>query len=296
MNNEQDTYVLTEEESSQAQKIADQPVKEIGLEALANREQLRHLPIRKYRETYRVPFEMIQPRPGFNVRFDMGNIEELADGIAAAGFQTEPLDVDILTDGLAYINDGHRRHLAFGVLRTRGHVIADIECFINDRGISEEDRIVSMFVTQNNKKLEPLEIAACLMRLHKKGWTIVKIAERIGKSPKYVKNYLRIERQPGPLKELIAQSGMGIGDAQDIISSFPNEAERVKFVEQNLLPLANEGEKIAVVKKGTPTFMWERMRRLQEMEGIFNNAMRQKINKLLSYLKGEIDEVDLVNL
>jgi ParB family chromosome partitioning protein len=159
-------------------------------ESMANRAVVRDNAI-SYRQTYKIPLENIQVRPNFNVRLDYGDIESLALSILNNG-QNTPLLGDMDKDGYVYLVDGERRYLAFQWLKNNGYPVKDVEFFINNAKTKEEDRIFSIFTSNDNKKLQPIEVALVFKRLVLLGWTPEEIKNRIGKSIFYVNDHLQI--------------------------------------------------------------------------------------------------------
>lgn len=171
------------------------------LPTLGNRDTVR-THSKRGRETYNIPFEKLRVRKGFNVRQDYGDIPELAMSLLNDGQHT-PLSGDMGTDGLYYITAGHRRYKAFEWLKKNGHPVDTVEGFINAKGTTEEDRIVSMFTENNQKPLEPVEAAICFQRLINLKWTPEQIAERVGRSVFYVNDMLILAKQPKEIQNAV---------------------------------------------------------------------------------------------
>jgi ParB family chromosome partitioning protein len=163
-------------------------------EKLANRETVRNFAT-SFRQTYKIPFDNINIRENFNVRITNMDIEELASGILGSNFVTEPIEGDMDSKGYFYIVEGHRRYYAMKLLRERGHPIKEMEAFVNNGKTKEDDRIFKLFSSQNNKKLEPLEVALVLKRLEGLGYKSGEIANKIGKSLDYVKDHLALAKE-----------------------------------------------------------------------------------------------------
>ena len=65
--------------------------------------------------------------------------------------------------------------------------------FIEKKGYRVQDRIVDMFITQDNKKLSDIEVAEVFHRLHHRfEMSVGDIAKKIGKSPAYVSDMLEL--------------------------------------------------------------------------------------------------------
>lgn len=161
---------------------------------LANRETVRSYAT-QFKSTYKIPFDNIRIRDNFNVRITDMAIEELAAGIFASNFVTPPIEGDMDSDGFFYIVEGHRRYFAMKFLKEQGHPVKEMEAFVNNNKTKEDERIFKMFTSQNNKKLEPLELALVFSRLEGLGYKKQEIANRIGKGLDFVKDHLELAKE-----------------------------------------------------------------------------------------------------
>lgn len=170
------------------------------------------------RTTYKVPFENVVIRKGFNVRSESyGNIEELAKSILENGLKT-PMEGDMTEDGKVYLVDGERRYLAFkwmreneSKLREEGYtqpVDIELEFFINGKKTTEEERIISVFTSNDNEKLTAVEVATILKRLANMGYNDEEIARKIGKSVWYVQDHLIISNSDTEIQEAISSGNI----------------------------------------------------------------------------------------
>lgn len=85
---------------------------------LANRDYLRKNFTISGRVAYKIQFGKIEERDNFNKRKVYDEIEELAQSILINGLK-EPLVLDILHDGRAIVEQGHRRRRAIQLLIDR---------------------------------------------------------------------------------------------------------------------------------------------------------------------------------
>ena len=154
--------------------------------------------------TYKVQFKLIRANLNFNARDSYEGIEELADNIAENGLLTPLLGVFVLVDGVSMfdLTDGFRRYKAIELLVKRGIEVGDIQCRLKPMSI--EERLVSMFVTQNNEKLKDVEIANIFKRLVNLGVKPKDISKKISKSITYVNDMLTLSEQTTSVKEAVA--------------------------------------------------------------------------------------------
>jgi ParB-like chromosome segregation protein Spo0J len=175
-----------------------QVIEEINPGLLTTQKQRRDT-VKISERLVKVPFDKVVVRKlnqkkSFNLREDFGDLEELATSIANYGLQ-KALEGDSLTTGEFVLNDGERRFRAISMLRERSPELLKkfeyVDFIINERSMTDEERLVSMLVSGNGKPYEPLEEAEGFRRLrdeHK--MNLVRIHELTGKSVAYVEQRL----------------------------------------------------------------------------------------------------------
>lgn len=154
--------------------------------------------------TYKVQFNLIRANLDFNAREQYEGIEELADNIAEIGLLTPLLGIFVVVNGVSMfdLTDGFRRYKAIELLVSRGIEVGEIQCRLKPMSI--EDRLVSMFVTQDNKKLTDVEIANIFRRLVNLGFKPQDIKKKVSKSITYVNDMLLLSEQTTSVKEAVA--------------------------------------------------------------------------------------------
>jgi len=188
-----------------------QSIELIEKSLIANREQER-ANSKNVDGLRKVPFNKIFVREGFNLRLEFDDIEELADSIASEGLRV-PLQVDLLKDGVALLTDGERRYRAIELLRKRSDELSKeyeyITVLLNDKDLTDLDRLVSMLTTQSSKHFTPIEEANGFQRLRDgyngfDGLPVAEIAKRVGKSVTYVNDRLALADATPEEKTLIS--------------------------------------------------------------------------------------------
>lgn len=153
------------------------------MEQQGNHAGSRNRPTR--RDMFFVGFEFLRIVEGFNVRYDYGDLEELANSIAENGVKV-PLrgykDKD-----LYYITDGHRRYRALKLLQERG-IEVNAPFVVETKDYNDEKRTLDLLLTNDGKKLTLLEEADVYTRLHNFGWSQSEIARKTGKSLTHISN------------------------------------------------------------------------------------------------------------
>jgi len=157
----------------------------------------------------RVNLKNITIDPGYNVRQDMGDLDELARQIAENG-QCVPGKVRPSEDGKsAILVDGHRRYKAIQLANEKhGAKIETFLCTTEEKGANEESRIVDMFMYNTGKALTLLEQAEVVVRLQKYGWAIAKIAKTIGKHKDYIDKLLVLNGSTHSLREAVRKGSV----------------------------------------------------------------------------------------
>lgn len=145
---------------------------------------------------------------GFNVRTDMGDLNELADSIVNSG-QLEPVTVHKVKGEEKYIlTDGHRRYAAIMLAREKGTDIPYVIAQTTNRS-SLEDRVFAMVITGVGKKpLTSVEEAEAYQRLIGYGYKANEIAKRVGKSISHITTALLLADVPKEVKNAINEGSI----------------------------------------------------------------------------------------
>lgn len=271
-------------------------VAEIATSTLATREEIRKN-TKTGRDTYKVPFLKIHPREGFNVRIDYGDIEGLANSILNHGLEN-PLTVDLLKDGTALLVDGYRRWTAYQWLSDHGHEVVDVECWVTPRTTTEEDRIFKMFVTQDNKQLEPVEAGEAFKRLENLGHSPETISKRLGKSITFVKNLIDLANEPMDIKNAVIQKRISASAVINLKKRVKNEGKRKAIVKDSI----ETGKKFKVkdaksLEPNSPQFVMGQLNHLEDhLLGFYPEYRQAELRVVINYLRGTGDEESLLLL
>jgi ParB/RepB/Spo0J family partition protein len=196
---------------------------QLTLDQLGNRTTIRDNSQRAD-EVMRISLDKIVIRDGFNVRQHYGDIKGLAQSILENG-QTLPGRVDVLADGTFVLADGHRRYEALKLLETEGN-----DCYfmaiVNKTKTTEEQRILQMFTTQDNKPLDAIEVCELIQRLVNIGHTPKAIADKIGKSRSYVDQMLSLATESPQIKEHVKNGTINVSTVLKTKRTTPNAEER----------------------------------------------------------------------
>lgn len=194
----------------------------LGNSALINQNSTKTGEIKK------IVLDKIVTREGFNVRQDYGDIEGLAQSILENG-QSVPGRVDILEDGTFSLVDGHRRFSALKLLEEQGHEPMFL-AIVNGTRTTEEQRIIQMFTTADNKQLESHEVAELILRLVNIGHDQKSVAQKIGKTVAYVSNMLSYATESPVVKELVKKGKVKLTTVTKVKKLVKNEKERTAMI------------------------------------------------------------------
>lgn len=203
----------------------------------------------KRTSAYMVDPTKITRRPGWNNRFDFGDIERLAGSIAANGMLT-PIRVKRLAqpteDGhLFELIDGDRRLTAVEVLlkKDAAALPGGVPAIIVDKNQEDKVSLIQMFEANAYKALLPMEEAAAFQRMRNEyKMTLKEICAATGRKQVHVSEMLNLLTATPELQEAVKSGEVGKTDAKKIATVAKNnpEAQR-KLTEQ--VKAANKSSK-----------------------------------------------------
>lgn len=214
---------------------------------LGNRETIREH-AKRSEEIFKISLDKIVIRESFNKRNadNYGDIESLAASLLENG-QVVPGRVDVLENGTFILVDGHRRFAAFQLLQKQGHEPL-FKAIINDRKTTELERILQMFVTQDNKPLESFEVAELIKQIKNMGYNQTEIANMLGKSQSYVSLMMDFSTEDNVVKDAVTQGKLTVSEAVKLKKQIPSQSQRSEKVKQ---AVANSGSKKVSVSEIT---------------------------------------------
>lgn len=205
-------------------------MKEITKNDLANKDIIRENS-KRGEEVVKIQISKVKVREGFNVRTDYGDIESLAKSILENG-QVVPARVDAMADGTFLLTDGHRRFRALQYIVEMGNDEPLLKAIVNASRTTEEERILQMFVTQDNKPLTQLEVCELIKRLINLGHDQTSVAKKIGKSIAYVSTMLSVANERQEIKQLLSEGKLSVNTVLAAKREIPVESERVEKIKK----------------------------------------------------------------
>jgi ParB family chromosome partitioning protein len=233
-------------------------------------------------EVVKIPITKIVMRDGFNVRQSYGDTDSLAYSILENG-QVQPGRVDVLADGSFVLVDGHRRFIALQQLAKLGYDEPFFKAIVNTKSTTEEQRILQMFTTQDNKQLEPCEVAELIKRLVNIGYNASEIAKKIGKSHTYVGNMYAFSQDSKVVKEAVTNGDISISTAIQLQKEIPEQEERAQAVKKAVENKVKKVEEITGKdkKEGKAEEIALEIMGAFDLSGVYKNSLINIIKKYL---------------
>lgn len=201
----------------------------------------RHAPARQT-ELGDIAIDRIRPNP-FQARHTFSGIEDLAQAIRIQGFTTRLRVRRDPTDTTTF-------QLVYGERRLRAAKQAGltvIPCEIADH---TDDELIEIGLAENIQRqdLDPLEEAQAFRAfMDQRGYTIVRLAERIGKDRSYVESRLALLRTPEDVQQMVAQRPDTIRAAREI-AKLSTPEERRPLIESVLAGTLSKEDVRAIVR------------------------------------------------
>lgn len=207
--------------------------KEISIKELTSEQTATGKDVREHltrgKETFKVDFDKIKVRKGWNVRTDYGDIDGLAASILENGLQN-PLKGDLLPDGTFVLSDGHRRHKAIELLNKTGSDYGKVDVVLNAAKATDESRLIQMWVANDSKELTAIEKAEVCKRLTNLGYKPQDIAQKFGISRMQVDNYLTMAGLSIEEKQAIQEGTIKPTAAVKLAKKVKSADERKKII------------------------------------------------------------------
>lgn len=207
----------------------------------------------KRTNSYLIDPSMVGRREGWNPRFDMGEIDQLAKSIAANGM-LNPIRVKRVTgrtDGKVFeLVDGDRRLTAIERLTKSNYVFVDgVPAIIVDKAQDDLTSLFQMFEANSGKVFLPLEEAAAYKRMRDAGLSIKKISTQIGKSAIHIGETLELLDADEDVKEAVTSGAIGKTMAKQIAKQARGDGAKQKELVAAAKSAGKDKTKQRAVKK-----------------------------------------------
>ena len=172
-----------------------------------------------------LPTERIRPNP-FQPRRNFDGLDELTQVIKAQGFTTWlRVRPDPVESGFFQLVFGERRLRA-----AKAAQLTEVPCEVAEH---TDDEMIEIGLAENiqRRDLDPLEEAqAFLTLIEHRGYSVRRLAERIGKDKSYVEDRLALLRTPDDVQAMIAQRPDTLRMAREI-AKLETPAERQPLID-----------------------------------------------------------------
>jgi ParB-like chromosome segregation protein Spo0J len=255
----------------------------------------------KRTDLYHVALANIVVVDGFNVRTDYGDIDALAENIKENGI-LRPLEA-FKKDGVFHVVDGHRRIAAVKKLAEQGVEIL-IPIKPEAKGVSPEQRIVNMVISNDSKPLNHVEMADVVIRLQNHGWSDKEISNKLGWPQSQISFLRTLNGASAKVKEYVAGGFISAVEAVKLIRQNPDDAiaiielaleEKLGTTDEGEVKKATEGKKQSVITKKDIDKVVGKHNTLKTFKGMLKDEMMpdknvDKFNFLKDVVEGRISE------
>lgn len=174
---------------------------------------------------YADPKQLVR-RPGWNPRFDFGDMEELMASIKAQGV-IQALWVRRNEAGKLEVVDGDRRFTAVERLIEAGCAIPEVPVRLLDKAVPDGEALILAMTTNLGKPLLPLEEAGAYKRLCEElKLTPAELAKKLGRSEAHVKDRISLVEAAPAVKEGVASGALGVTLAENIVQSAQGDLQK----------------------------------------------------------------------
>lgn len=207
--------------------------------------------VKRGRDSVLAPLASIFPDKGWNVRSDdeelEAHIERIAESILNGG-KVPPIQV-YERDGKLIIVDGHCRTRAYKLAKKKGAEI-DLVPIIEFTG-DDADRLAFMFTSSQGKALTPYEQSVVFKRLQTLSWSVADIAKRVGRSPGFVDDMLKLANADTAVKEMVKAGKVAVTAAVKVVRKEGSKAAAVltEKIEKVNAKVAPGGKQVRVTDK-----------------------------------------------
>jgi ParB family chromosome partitioning protein len=190
-----------------------------------------------------IAIDRIQPNP-FQARHTFSGIDELAQAIRVQGFTTR-LRVRRNPEDLGTFQ------LVYGERRLRAAKQAGLTVIPCEIAEHTDEELIEIGLAENIQRqdLDPLEEAQAFRTfMDQRGYTIVRLAERIGKDRSYVESRLALLRTPEDVQQMVALRPDTIRAAREI-AKLATPEERRPLIESVLAGTLSKEDVRAIVRE-----------------------------------------------
>jgi len=191
---------------------------------------------------FKVAIAAILVQEGFNVRKDMGDIDALAQSIAAIGQKVPLIGVKVRGKDEFTLTAGHRRLAAIKLANEKYGANITHANVMSDKG-DDKGRVLTMLLDgEGAKKLTAAELAAGFKRLKEEhGMKPKEIGATVGISQAQVYNILAVAKAPEAIQKMVEAGDISIALVNEIQREAKgDEAKQIELAEEAVANAASE--------------------------------------------------------
>lgn len=250
---------------------------------------------------------MIDPRnlviqDGFNVRVEMGDLNELKNSIVENGVREPLRGYRSKEDSIkVVVTNGHRRYAAINIALESGVDIARVPIILEPRGYTEEDRILDMVICNDGKRLTMFEEGKVYKRLVNLGYQQNEVAQKSGRSNTHVSNALTLTNVTKRVQNEIAKGEISDNTVLEIVKSTSDETQQLQMIAGAIAQAQTTGKKKATasnvpgLKSKSPIkILWEVIENFQK-QGV-QNEKTELIESLMTGIKEKQSVENLIEM
>lgn len=168
-------------------------------------------------DLYHISPDAITVAEGFNPRLSFGDAEDesLKESIREHGVIT-PIRVRKGKDGSLTLIDGERRLRAVRELVAEGAAIRSVPTIVETKTNEAQDLITAL-ISNEGKRLNPVEEARAYARLVSYGMTPEQVGKAVGRSKPHIYERLALDKATPEVKEAVARGDIGVKAAVSIV-------------------------------------------------------------------------------
>ena len=196
---------------------------------------------------FKVLISAIIVEKGFNVRQDMGDIDALAQSIAAIGQQVPLIATKVRGEDAFKLTSGHRRLAAIKLANEKyGAGITQVN--VMSASGDEKNRVLTMLLDgEGAKKLTAAELASGFKRLKEEfKMKPQDIGASVGLSQAQVYNIIAVAKAPEAIQKMVENGDISVALVNEIQRTTKDAEEQVSLAEEavaNAKAEAPEGKK-----------------------------------------------------
>jgi len=158
------------------------------------------------------------------------------------------------------------------LLIDRGEDIKSVPCIYEGKNCTEDQSLFDIILCNDGKNLLPIEEGYVYIRLMVHGYNQTEIAEKLGKTPAVVSNYLLCARAPKVIQNLIVEGKLKYSSALKILRLDKSEEEKINLCQQVIDATSGNGSGEVETKTTTTNAPVDDKTNTEKEDGVTTSA------------------------